>query len=320
MKKIITILMTLAIFAGVLSGCAVKNQSAAKYTVLCSVFAEYEWAREIAAGDEDTEVKLLGGKGVDLHNYQPTIKDVAEISKCDMFVYVGGISDGWVKNVLENKTNKNMKVVRLFDVLSSRLKEEEEGDDHADHDHDHDETEYDEHLWLSIKNAAIASEKIKEQLSAMNPDKSELYESNFRAYKEKLDALDSAFAAAVASAKVKTIVFADRFAFRYMTEDYGIEYYAAFPGCSSQSEISPAKIVDLAKKIDSLSLKCVAILADSKEDAARSVIEKTKDKNQKIVKFDSMQSVSAKDVEGGKTYLSAMESNLNALKTALEAA
>ncbi len=316
MKKIITLLLSLVFVAGVFSGCNGGKTDNAKYSVVCTVFSEYEWTREIAAGDDDTEVKLLGGKGVDLHNYQPTIKDVAEISRCDMFVYVGGISDGWTKNVLSSAENKNMRTVKLFDVLSSRLKEEDEEDDH---DHDHDETEYDEHLWLSLKNAVIVAEKIKDELTAMNPDKGELYASNFAAYKQKLQALDGEYAAAVSSANVKTLVFADRFPFRYMTEDYGIEYFAAFPGCSSESEISPAKIMSLAAKIDEYKLKCVVILSDSKEDAAKSVIDKTTDKNQKIVKLDSLQSVSTKDIQNGKTYLSAMQSNLAALKTALEA-
>ena len=324
MKKIILFLLTLAICAGALSGCSVKNNSDADYTVVCTVFSEYEWAREIATGDNDTEVKLLGGKGVDLHNYQPTIKDVAEIVTCDMFIYVGGISDEWTKNVLATASNANMRKIRLFDVLSSRLTEEdemedgnEEGGDH-DHDHDHDETEYDEHVWLSLKNAVIAAEKIKDELSAMNPEKSDLYERNFAAYKEKLNALDGEYSSAVASATVKTLVFADRFPFRYLTDDYGVSYFAAFPGCSSQSEVSPAKIVELARKIDSLSLKYVAILSDSKEDAAKSVIDKTTNRNQGIVKFDSLQSVSVSDINNGKTYLSAMRDNLAALKTALE--
>ena len=316
MKKIITLLLSLVLVAGVFSGCSGGKADSAKYSVVCTVFSEYEWTREIAAGDNDTEVKLLGGKGVDLHNYQPTIKDVAEISRCDMFVYVGGISDGWTKNVLSSAENKNMRTIKLFDVLSSRLREEDEEDDN---DHDHDETEYDEHLWLSLKNAVIAAEKIKDELTAMNPDKRDLYASNFAAYKQKLDALDGEYAAAVSSAKVKTLVFADRFPFRYMTEDYGIEYFAAFPGCSSQSEISPAKIMSLASKIDEEKLKYVVILSDSKEDAAKAVIEKTVGKNQKIVKLDSLQSVSTKDIQNGKTYLSAMQSNLAALKTALEA-
>ncbi len=316
MKKIITLLLSLVLVAGVFSGCSGGKADSAKYSVVCTVFSEYEWTREIAAGDNDTEVKLLGGKGVDLHNYQPTIKDVAEISRCDMFVYVGGISDGWTKNVLSSAENKNMRTIKLFDVLSSRLREEDEEDDN---EHDHDETEYDEHLWLSLKNAVIAAEKIKDALTAMNPDKSDLYTSNFAAYKQKLDALDGEYAAAVSSAKVKTLVFADRFPFRYMTEDYGIEYFAAFPGCSSQSEISPAKIMSLASKIDEKKLKYVVILSDSKEDAAKAVIEKTAGKNQKIVKLDSLQSVSTKDIQNGKTYLSAMQSNLAALKTALEA-
>lgn len=316
MKKIITLLLSLVLVAGVFSGCSGGKADSAKYSVVCTVFSEYEWTREIAAGDDDTEVKLLGGKGVDLHNYQPTIKDVAEISRCDMFVYVGGISDGWTKNVLSSAENKNMRTIKLFDVLSSRLREEDEEDDN---DHDHDETEYDEHLWLSLKNAVIAAEKIKDELTAMNPDKSDLYASNFAAYRQKLDALDGEYAAAVSSAKVKTLVFADRFPFRYMTEDYGIEYFAAFPGCSSQSEISPAKIMSLALKIDEKKLNCVVILSDSKEDAAKAVIEKTAGKNQKIVKLDSLQSVSTKDIQNGKTYLSAMQSNLAALKTALEA-
>lgn len=326
MKKIIILFLTLAIIcAGALSGCSVKNDSDAKYSVVCTVFSEYDWAREIAAGDDETEVKLLGGKGVDLHNYQPTIKDVAEIVECDMFIYVGGISDQWTANVLANATNANMKKICLFDALSSRLTEEDEmedgnDEDHDhDHDHDHDGTEYDEHVWLSLKNAVIAAQKIKDELCAMNPEKSDLYEQNFAAYKEKLQSLDNEYKTAVDEAETVTLVFADRFPFRYLTDDYGITYFAAFPGCSSQSEISPEKMLTLAGKLDEYNLKSIVILEGSKEDAARAIIDKTKTKDQRIVRLDSLQSVSVKDINNGKTYLSAMRDNLAALKTALEA-
>lgn len=318
MKKILIVFITLALLAGVLSGCASNGDSGAKYKVICTVFSEYEWVREIASGDEDVEVKLLGN-GADMHNYSPGITDIADIKKCDMFVYVGGASDGWVSDCLENKINKKMKVVRLFDALSSRLTEEDEMDEEHE-DHDHEETEYDEHVWLSLKNAVIAADAVRQSLCEMNAEKSDLYNANYAAYKQKLEQLDAQYAEAVEKAKVRTLVFADRFPFRYMTEDYNINYYAAFPGCASQGEISARKMLELAAKIDEFSLKSVIILEGSSEDAARSIIEKTQAKNQSVVRLDSMQSVTNDDIRNGKTYLSSMQNNLNALKTALEVA
>ena len=316
MKRILIVFITLALFAGALSGCTLNGGSGAKYKVLCTVFPEYEWVREIASGDEDVEVKLLG-EGADMHNYQPGITDTAAIKKCDMFVYVGGASDNWVSDCLENKINKNMKVVRLFDALSSRLTEEDEmGEEHEDHDHD--EAEYDEHVWLSLKNAVIAADAVRKSLCEMNPEKSDLYNANYEAYKQKLEQLDAQYAEAVEKATVRTLVFADRFPFRYMTDDYNIAYYAAFPGCASQGEISPRKMLELAAKIDEFSLKSVIILEGSSEDAARSIIDKTQAKNQSVVRLDSMQSVTNDDIRNGKTYVGTMQNNLNALKTALE--
>ncbi|MGN1094286.1 MAG: metal ABC transporter substrate-binding protein [Candidatus Neoclostridium sp.] len=317
MKKILIVFITLALLAGALSGCALSGDSGAKYKVLCTVFSEYDWVREIASGDEDVEVKLLGD-GVDMHNYSPGITDTAAIKKCDMFVYVGGASDNWVSDQLENKINKNMKVVRLFDALSSRLTEEDEMDEEEHENHDHDEAEYDEHVWLSLKNAVIAADAVRKSLCEMNPEKSDLYNANYAAYKQKLEQLDAQYAEAVEKATVRTLVFADRFPFRYMTDDYNIEYYAAFPGCASQGEISPRKMLELAAKIDEFSLKSVIILEGSSEDAARSIIDKTQAKNQSVVRMDSMQSVTNDDIRNGKTYVGTMQNNLNALKTALE--
>lgn len=318
MKKIITLLATLAIVACAFVGCGEEAKSA-KYTVVCTVFPQYDWVREIVGENDDIEIKLLSDGGVDLHNYQPTVKDVAAISTCDMFIYVGGPSDEWAEDVLKNKTNDDMTVINLFDVLGDRVKREEEieGAEQSGHDHDHDHTEYDEHVWLSLLNAEVIVRDIAEKLGETDPANADEYADNAAAYIRKLGELDDKFEQCVRASERRTLLFADRFPFRYFADDYGLECYAAFQGCSAESDASFATITFLAGKVDELGLKYIVVLEGSDRKIAQSVISNTADKNQEIVVMDSLQSVSKKDIEKGATYLSLMEKNLAALTTAL---
>lgn len=322
MKKIILFLTTLVIVTGVFIGCG--GGQTAKYKVVCTIFPQYDWIKEIVGDSEDVEITVLSDSGVDLHNYQPSVKDIAAISTCDMFVYVGGPSDSWAEDVLRDRRNKDMRIVSLFDVLGDKIKEEEEieGADH-DHehegDHEHEETEYDEHVWLSVKNAKYICERLTSELAAMDADNSELYTANYRAYEQKLDALDKEFAVAVSEGTTSTLLFADRFPFRYFVDDYGLNYYAAFAGCSAEANASFSTITFLASKIDELGLKYVIELEGSDGRIAKSVIDNTATKDQKVLKMDSLQSVSLSDINAGATYISLMEKNLAAVRTALGA-
>ena len=192
-------------------------------------------------------------------------------------------------------------------------------DKYPDHyNDDEEETEYDEHVWLSLKNAEKIVKNISEEIQKIDSANAENYKKNAESYIEKLDALDKEYGNAVDNASVKTLLFGDRFPFRYMTDDYGMTYYAAFVGCSAETEASFETITFLAKKTDELSLGAVMTIEGNNHEIAETIVENTKDKNQKILTLDSMQSVTSQDVKDGVTYLSIMENNLDVLKEALK--
>ena len=261
MKKILALLLALWIPAAVLSGCAPQDDSAAsnKLNIVTTIFPAYDWVGEILGDETDrAEITMLLDSGVDLHSYQPTVDDIVKISDCDLFLYVGGESDGWVDDALKNAPNKERKVIRLLDVLGDSAKAEEtvEGMQEEEHDHE-EEAEYDEHIWLSLKNAQVLVAAISEALQETDPARKDTYAANAAAYAEKLSALDGEYRAAVDSGKYKTLLFGDRFPFRYLADDYGLDYYAAFPGCSAETEASFETVSFLAGKMDALGLPCV---------------------------------------------------------------
>ena len=298
----------------------------AKTKIVTTIFPEYDWTKEIL-GDKikDAELTLLIGNGIDLHSYQPTIQDIAKINTADIFIYVGGESDAWVTDALKNVKNKKMKVINLMEVLGDKVKEEEvvEGmQAEEEHHHDEDEEEeeeieYDEHIWLSVRNAKILCEEICNTLCSVNSKNASSYKANYKAYASKLDKLDSDFAAVVKNAGTKTLLFGDRFPFRYFVDDYGLKYYAAFVGCSAETEASFETIIFLAKKVDEFELKNVCQIESGNGQIARTIIESSKKKDAKILTFDSLQSTTTNDIKKGATYLNLMQKNLDVLKKAL---
>ena len=504
MKKITALLLALVMLVGVLAGCGKQNDNnkageTDKLSIVTTIFPEYDWVREILGDKADNaEVTMLLDNGVDLHSYQPTADDIVKISDCDLFIYVGGESDGWVDDALKNATNKDMKVIDLLDVLGDSVKTEEtvEGMQEEEHDHDHGhdeeitkddikdrtlsdfagewkslypyllngdldeycehkaeededssttkdtylekykaswqcdaekitisgntitftyadgktvsaeytyagyqpklngegeissvryqfettsadapkyvqfndhghepgeaehfhiyfgndgfdalmdsktnpffvkdaltvdeildelmghehEEEKDEHVWLSLKNAQVLCVSIADALSAIDPDNRDAYVANAAAYKDKLAALDGEYQKAVDGATYKTVLFGDRFPFRYLVDDYGLSYYAAFVGCSAETEASFETISFLAKKVDELNLPCVLTIEGAQHKIAETIVQNTTAKNQKVLTMDSMQSTTSQDVANGETYLSIMEQNLTVLKEAL---
>ena len=505
MKRMITLFLALAMTVSLLAGCGKQNEPTAsdetKLSIVTTIFPEYDWVREILGDKADNaEITMLLDNGVDLHSYQPTADDIVKISDCDLFIYVGGESDGWVEDALKNATNKNMKVINLLDVLGDSVKTEEtvegmqetehahdhskevstfeddevqdrslsdwagdwqsaypfaldgtlddafaamaeegemtadeyktyyqngyktditsidiEGDhieftyedgkkvgsdyqyvgyyiqnwstgtkaamyrfeavdrtsgapvyiefnDHmiepaaaehfhirmsnesfdaivdpenswptffpADmtgeeicehmegHDHEHEE-ETDEHVWLSLKNAETLVGAISNALQELDPDNKDTYAANTSAYIEKLSTLDGEYQQAVDAASTKTVLFGDRFPFRYLVDDYGLSYYAAFAGCSAESEASFETVSFLAKKVDELNLPCVLTIEGAQHKIAETIVENTSTKNQAILTMDSMQATTSEDVKNGATYLSIMKQNLSVLKEAL---
>ena len=341
MKRIIPLCFALVMTVGLLAGCGKQNEPAAsdetRLRVVTTIFPEYDWVREILGDKADNaEVTMLLDNGADLHSYQPTADDIVKISECDLFIYVGGESDDWVDDALKNAANKNMKVINLLEALGERVKTEEavEGMQEEEHDHDHDhedadehddakehdheeEAEYDEHVWLSLKNAQTLCSAISGVLQQIDPDNKDTYAANASAYIKKLSALDAEYQAAVNAATRKTVLFGDRFPFRYLAEDYGLRYYAAFAGCSAESEASFETISFLAGKVDELNLPCVLTIEGVQHKIAETIVRNTAAKNQKVLTMDSMQSTTSKDAANGTTYLSVMERNLSVLKEAL---
>ncbi len=349
MKKIISIIVAVMLIAGSLSACSDKqnsdnkqdsqsvsnNSGTKKLKIVTTIFPEYDWVRTIVGENADQlDLTMLLDNGVDLHSYQPSIDDILKISTCDMFIYVGGESDKWVDDALAQATNKDMVVIDLLDILGDKVKNEEivegmehehedEDEDHdheEDHDHDEDhehEEELDEHVWLSLNNAGIICDKITESLKKLDSANADLYQSNLNAYKEKLSSLDAQYKTAVNESVVKTLLFGDRFPFRYMTDDYGLSYYAAFTGCSAETEASFETVIFLAGKIDEYNLKSILTIEGSDKKIAETIRNNTNTKDQKILTLNSMQGITSTDISNGVTYLTVMTDNLNILKDAL---
>lgn len=329
-NRIVIVMVVLALCSVLFTGCGNSSTVSAasdKFSVVCTIFPEYDWAREIIGGLADNyDMTLLMDNGTDLHNYQPTAQDIAKIAACDVFVYVGGESDGWVEDALKEATNSDMQVINLLEVLGTEVKEEElvegmqEEHDHEAEDGDEQEegeVEYDEHVWLSLKNAKTIAGVMEQAFEKIDSTNASAYQENAKSYIAKLDALDQEYETAVDGAAKKTILFGDRFPFRYLTDDYGIDYYAAFVGCSAETEASFDTITFLAGKVDELGLDHIFVIEKSDKKIAQTIVENTHEKNQEILMLNSLQSVTRKDMEAGATYLGIMQENLEELKKAL---
>ena len=286
--------------------------------VVATIFPIYDWVKEISKGS-DVNINLLLDSGVDLHSFQPAVDDMVKIAKCDVFVYVGGESDEWVEDSLKNVVNKNQVSINLLKILGDKVKSEEivEGmeHEHEHHEHEHEsESESDEHIWLSLRNAEIICKYIAEKLSELDENNKEIYSQNCSEYVKKLSELDSEYDEVIDKSMRKILLFADRFPFRYMADDYGLKYYAAFSGCSAETEASFETVMFLSNKVDELKLPYVLTIDGTKHKIAETVISNTKSKNQKILVLDSMQSTT---LNNNTSYLEIMQKNLDTLKTVL---
>ena len=334
MKNVFSALLAALMLVGILTGCTNQAEmptvtatpagpqaqptAEEKIRIVTTIFPEYDWVREILGDKADSaEITMLLDNGVDLHSYQPTADDLIRISDCDLFVYVGGESDGWVEDALKSAANKNRKVINLLETLGDSVKEEETVEGMQEEEEDHEEKEYDEHVWLSLKNAKTLVGAISAALQEIDPDNKDAYAANADAYGQKLSALDAEYQKGVSAGTYQTVLFGDRFPFRYLVDDYGLSYYAAFVGCSAESEASFETVSFLAKKVDELKLPCVLTIEGKNHKIAETIVQNTAGKNQKILTMDSMQSTTAQDVARGTTYLSLMAKNLDVLKEAL---
>jgi len=323
----LALLFSMTFLAGCAGREAPQQDNTEKVTIISTIFPQYDWIRHIV-GEENRDrfdLTLLISSGVDLHNYNPSVQDIARIKTSDVIVYVGGHSDDWLKDVLRD-ADPDIITLNLMDVLGEALGDEHmlEGfcdDDSCDDDHDHtdnhDETHADEHVWLSLRRAKIICAAIADMLSDLDADNAQEYRDNANAYIASLSALEADYQAAVDAAKIRSLVFADRFPFRYMMADYGLDHYSAFSGCSSETEASFVTVISLANRLNQIGTNVVLVTESSDQSIARTVINSSDAKNQNILVLDAVQSVTSADIQNGVTYLSIMEKNLDVLKQAL---
>ena len=326
--------------------------SSDKISIVCTTFPQYDWVKNIIGNQEKRfDITLLLDNGVDMHSYQPAVKDIATAGSSDLFIYVGGESDTWVEDALKEAKNKDLKAINLMETLDNFVKEEEvvEGmqEERKSLGHSHEksskekqeqtqkeshensqeingqkeaadeEPEYDEHIWLSIRNAEIMVKNIEKAIEQFDSDNAKVYQNNAENYIKKLDTLDKQYANTIQNAKYKAILFGDRFPFRYMADDYDLKYYAAFAGCSAETMAGFETVTFLAKKADELQLPVILTIENSDGRIAEAVKSNTTKKNQKILAMNSLQSVTKEQLADGITYLQVMQENLSVLSEAL---
>ena len=340
MKKFIKVILVFAMICLVACGNNKKSTSEAsaeksseaivkKVKIVTTIFPEYDWVKNIIKGKEENfDVSILMSSGIDLHNFQPSAKDIIEIGSADIFIYVGGESDKWVEGVLREATNKNLKTINLMEVLKDRVKEEEkiEGMEEEEHHHEEgekheegeEEIEYDEHVWLSLKNAELICKKIESEISSVDTANADTYINNVTEYIKELKALDNEFKAVVDTSDRKILLFGDRFPFRYLFDDYKLKYYAAFKGCSAETEASFKTIKFLSDKLSEEKFPYVMIIEGSNGKIANAIIENSTEKGAKVETMYSIQAVSGDEIKNGASYLDYMKKNLEVLKTVLK--
>ena len=331
---------------------SIEKGNSNKISIVCTTFPQYDWVKNILGEEaERFYVTLLLDNGVDMHSYQPAVKDIATAGSLDLFIYVGGESDTWVEDALKEAKNKDLKAINLMETLDNFVKEEEvvEGmqEERKSLGHSHEksskekqeqtqkeshensqeingqkeaadeEPEYDEHIWLSIRNAEIMVKNIEKAIEQLDSDNAKVYQNNAENYIKKLDTLDKQYANTIQNAKYKAILFGDRFPFRYMADDYDLKYYAAFAGCSAETMAGFETVTFLAKKADELRLPVILTIENSDGRIAEAVKSNTTKKNQKILAMNSLQSVTKEQIADGITYLQVMQENLSVLSEAL---
>lgn len=330
MKKAFLLLLCTVILAVALvfpscGGKGLYSEGNGKIKIVATTFAPFDLARQVAKGNASFTV--LQTSGADLHNYAPTAEALKALTEADIFICVGGISDeAWLEKTLLSADNPELTVIKMVN-FAEPLVTELEGHTHSDyceahHTHKHDEHHHgdghdhegDEHVWTSLKVAMKVTEAIALACAEKDPENSESYLNNAKAYGNELAELDSQYAEAVNASETKTLVFADRFPFIYLTSDYGICHYSAFSGCSSESESSFATFVRLSEAIEASKSGYVLITENGDTGLPDALGEQT---GCKTLRLHSMQSVSRGEIEDGATYLEIMKSNLKTLKTAL---
>lgn len=325
MKKHISVILTAVLAAVCLSACGksgkTEDAGASELSVVATIFPPYDFTRQIAGDDAD--VIMLLSPGAESHSYEPTPQDIKTIQSCDLFIYTGGESDVWVEDILSSMGDQMPETLRLVDCVPTVTEEivegmehgHEEHEDHGDHEdlEDHEE-ETDEHVWTSPQNAIKIVENITSKLCEMDPDNAGSYEKNSAGYIEQLEMLDASFREVVGQAERRTILFGDRFPFRYFADEYGLDYYAAFPGCSDETEASAATVAFLINKVNEEQIPVIFTIERSNGKLADSICEATGAEKRILY---SCHNVTRNQLDSGATYLSMMMENVESLRAAL---
>ncbi len=354
MKKLTLLALTLST-AAILTACntssaapelEVTDTSNSKLSIVATSFHEYDWVNQIVGEDNDTfEVTLLMDTGVDLHSYEPSVEDISMITNADLYIFNGGLSQTWVYDLMEDDTNvinvmstlgdavKNEVTVEGMQAGSHAHEDEHDHDDHDhedehahDHDHAHEEETHtdeahapheDEHVWLSLNNAMDVCQVIADEVSKLDQENADVYAKNAETYISSLEELDASFETAIKEAPRDTLLFTDRFPFLYMMNDYEVEYFAAFQGCSAETEATFETIAFLSDKINELDINNLLIIDNGLVELANTVKNNSDNKDCEILTLHSMQSVSTEEISNGTSYYDIMSSNLETLKLAL---
>ena len=299
-----------------LSGCGIAEEKKddGRLKVVATVFAEYDFLRNIA-GDA-VNLSMLMMPGADLHAFDPTPKDIMEVQEADLFVTVGGESDAWSEKIIDSIDSNKLQTVRLMDCVDHVVEEElVEGMEAEDDEDGHgEEKEFDEHVWTSPKNAVQIVEKLRDKLCRMDEANAELYQDNAKSYIKKLQKLDEAFTELVQNAKRREIIVADRFPFRYFADAYGLKYYAAFPGCSTQTGASVETIAFLIRKAKEDDIPVVFHMEMSSQAMCNTICDEA---GAKKAQLNAVHNISRQDFNKGIGYLELMKENIEVLKEAL---
>lgn len=311
--------VTIVLLACLLCGCTAPVQNNAddtsgKISIVTTIFPPADFAANI--GGEYVEVNELLKPGAESHTFEPTPKDILAIQNCDLFIYVGGESDTWIDGILSSIDNPDMHTLKMIDAVEALSEELVEGmeEEHEGHDEDGEEEELDEHVWTSVRNAGLISQTIYDELSVIDPEHKDAYKENLDTYSAKLSELDKAYRDTIGSAKRTEIIVADRFPFRYMAHEYGLTYYAAFPGCSADSEPSARTLSFLIDKAVEDEIPVIFYIEFSNEKIADSVVEVCGAKKSLL---HSCHNLSQEELNAGEDYIGIMQKNLENLKEAL---
>ena len=329
-KRLLCLVLMIALALCALSGCSKGEQDDGKLKIVCTVFPQYDWMRNIIGESDGVELTLLISNGNDMHSYEPSAADIMKIADCDMIVYLGEGIDGWVSEAIERSGREDLKKIALAECegvtlrnisSASHTHDHGEHDDHGGHDdHDgHDHGALDEHLWLSLNNATALTEALCDAICELDPENAQSYRDNAARYILEIEDLRLDFEAVVARAdgSKRFMLFCDRFPFVYLMEELGIEYSAAFEGCSADVDADFGTVLRLIEEAEEHRVDFVAMTESSDGALARTVANAIKDREVGLLRFDSMQAVSKNEIEGGYSYLSIMRENLRVLSVAL---